>query len=163
MTTPYGTTTFTLSPPFVNADLQRYIEATDPLGQKERVEFNISTALTGVGSSLEPPHPSASVVNFTTNHYQYRNSYYWDKLQMKLSPGNHQKAHRYHWLHSSTMSVTSILESEVPPLGGRIFYNQTQATKYQYNAQGNVTRLTDPVGRETPYEYDTDGVDVVAI
>jgi YD repeat-containing protein len=41
--------------------------------------------------------------------------------------------------------------------------NQTQATKYQYNAQGNLTRVTDPVGRETLYEYATNGVDVVAI
>jgi RHS repeat-associated protein len=194
MTTPYGTTAFNLSSPFVNADLQRYVEATDALGQKERVEFNISTTLTGVGSSLEAPLPSASVVNFTNNYNQYRNSYYWDKLRMKLSPGNYQKAHRYHWVHSWVpKGVTSILESEVPPLEGRIFYNypgqtntftqgtlaspsviarvvkdaqgnnQTQATKYQYNAQGNVTRVTDPVGREMLYEYDTNGVDIIAL
>lgn len=195
MTTPYGTTTFNLSTPFVNTgeNLIRFAEAIDPLGQKERVEFNISSALTGVGATLPAPLPSTSVVNFTNNYNQYRNSYFWDKLAMKLSPGNYQKAHLYHWLHSSSSSVTSILESEVPPLEGRIFYNypgqtsnvypgtlkspsvvarvvtdaqgnnQTQATKYQYNAQGNVTRITDPLGRETLYEYDTNGVDVLAI
>jgi RHS repeat-associated protein len=196
MTTPYGTATFNLSAPFVNtgANLIRYVEATDALGQKERVEFNVDPALTGAGASLAAPLPSASVVNFTNNYNQYRNSYFWDKLQMKLSPGNYQNAHRYHWVHSWVpKGVTSILESEVPPLEGRIFYNypgqtntftqgtlaspsviarvvkdaqgnnQTQATKYQYNAQGNVTRVTDPVGRETLYEYDTNGVDVLAI
>jgi RHS repeat-associated protein len=196
MTTPYGTTTFNLSAPLVNTgeNLIRYVEATDALGQKERVEFNISTTLTGVGSTLETPLPSASVVNFTNNYNQYRNSYFWDKLRMKLAPGNYQKAHRYHWVHSTLPgSVSSILESEVPPLESRIFYNypgqaqtyyagtlaspsvvarvvknaqgndQTQATKYQYNAQGNVTRVTDPVGRETLYEYAANGVDVVAI
>ena len=125
MTTPYGTTTFDLSAPFVNTghNLIRYIEATDPLGQKERVESNISTALTGVGPTLETPRPSSSIVNYTTSYNPYRNSFVWDKLAMKLSPGNYQKAHRYHWVHSTGMSVTSILESEVPPLEGRIFYN----------------------------------------
>jgi len=194
MTTPYGTTTFNLSPPLVDANLQRYVEATDALGQKERVEFNISTLQTGVGASLETPLPSASLVNFTNNYTQYRNSYFWDKLAMKLSPGNYQKAHRYHWVHSAgSNSVASILESEVPPLESRIFYNypgqpntyslgtlalpsvvarvvkdaqgnsQTQATKYQYNAQGNLTRVTDAMGRETLYEYHTNGVDVLAM
>lgn len=195
MTTPYGTTTFNLSSEAVNTgeNLIRYVEAVDPLGQRERVEFNISSALTGVGASLDAPLPSSSVVNFTNNYNQYRNSFFWDKLAMKLSPGNYQKAHRYHWVHASSTTVTSILESEVPPLEGRIFYNyagqpqtyypgtlaspsvvarvvkdaqgnyQTQATKYQYNVQGNVTRVTDPVGRETLYEYDANGVDVVTI
>jgi YD repeat-containing protein len=99
-----------------------------------------------------------------------------------------------HWVHGSAgSSVTGILESEVPPLEGRIFYNypgqpspvhagtlaspsvvarvvkdaqgtnQTQATKYQYNFEANVTRVTDPVGRETLYEYNTNGIDVLAV
>jgi YD repeat-containing protein len=172
MTTPYGTTTFNLSAPFVNTGnaLQRYVEATDALGQKERVEFNADPTLAGAGATLEAPLPSASMVNFTNSYNQYRNSYFWDKLGMKLAPGNYQKAHRYHWVHSVGTSVTSTLESEIPPLEDRIFYNypgqwqtylegtlaspsvvarvvkdaqgnnQTQATKYQYNAQGNVTR-----------------------
>lgn len=193
LTTPYGTTTFSLSPPLVNADLQRFIEATDEFGQKERVELNVNSAVTGVGSSLEAPLPNSSLVNFNNIYNQYRNSFFWDKQQMKLAPGNYQKAHLYHWVHSVTQTATSILESEVPPLEGRIFYNypgqtgpgvqgtiampsvvarvvkdaqgnnQTQATKYQYNAQGNVTQVTDPVGRETLYAYDANGVDVVAI
>jgi YD repeat-containing protein len=27
--------------------------------------------------------------------------------------------------------------------------------KYEYNTLGNVTKATDPIGRETVYEYDT--------
>src|SRR5690606_8051044 len=75
MTTPYGTTTFNLSAPFVNTgqNLIRYVEATDPLGQKERVEFNISTAQTGVGAILPAPLPSTSLVDFRNNYNQYRN------------------------------------------------------------------------------------------
>jgi RHS repeat-associated protein len=198
MTTPYGTTTFNLSPPYISTGLFRYVEATDPLGQKERIEYNVDSAVTGVPATLETPHPSSSVVNFATSWNNYRNSFYWDKLRMKLAPGDYLKAHRYHWLHLVADTATSILESEVPPLEGRIFYNypgqvppevwppvyvgtlafpsvvarvvkdaqgnnQTQGTRYEYNAQGNVTKKTDPVGRETVTEYAANGVDVVAI
>lgn len=193
MTTPYGTTTFNLSAPYVSTGLFRYIEATDPLGQKERIEYNVDTTLTGVPAFLESPYPSSSVVNFQTSYNNYRNSFYWDKLRMKLAPGQHLKAHRYHWLHSVADTSTSILESEIPPLEGRIFYNYpgqtdpifqgtlavpsviarvvkdaqgnnlTQATKYEYNAQGNVTKKTDPVGRETLTEYALNGTDIVAV
>src|SRR5262249_46904032 len=50
MTTPYGTTTFNLSPPYISTghNLIRYVEATDPLGQTERVEYNTALGITGV-------------------------------------------------------------------------------------------------------------------
>ena len=193
MTTPYGTTTFNLSLPYISTGLFRFIEATDALGQTERIEYNVDTALTGVPDALETPQPSSSVVNFATSFNNYRNTFYWDKLRMKLAPGDYSKAHRYHWLHESANTTSGILESEVPPLEGRIFYNYpgqtdplyqgtlafpstvarvvkdasgnnvTQATKYTYNAQGNVTKKTDPLGRETRTDYATNGVDVVAI
>ena len=113
---------------------------------------------------------------------------------MKLAPGDHLKAHRYHWVQPSTADVAmSILESEVPPLEGRIFYNypgqtdsyiqgslafpsvrarvvkdaqgidHSQTTRFEYNTTGNVTKVTDPVGRATLTEYDTNGTDVVAV
>ena len=195
MTTPYGRTTFNLSAPYLTASagLFRFVEATDALGQTERIEFNITDALPGVSSTLESPQPSSSAIDFTTGYYNYRNSFYWDKLRMKLAPGDHGKAYRYHWLHGVGDTAVPILESEVPPLEGRIFYNypgqpssivqgtlaspsvvarvvqdgqgnyQTQATKYEYNSQGNVTHVTDPVGRETRTTYATNGVDVVSV
>lgn len=195
MTTPYGTTRFNLSSPYVDrTGMFRYVEVIDPLGQAERIEFNINPNITGVSTTLETPQPSSSIVNFVTSWNQYRNSFYWDKLAMKLAPGNYLKAHRFHWVHNDVgSSTTGVLESEVPPLESRIFYNypgqsqpnlvgtlaspsvvarvvkdasgnnQTQATKYEYNAQGNVTKTTDPVGREVLTEYATNGVDVTAI
>lgn len=197
MTTPYGKTSFELSPLIINPagyNLIRYVEATDPLGQKERVEYNTSTFQTLVPDNLEEPHPSSSKVKFFIGDNDDRNSFYWDKLAMKLAPGDHLRAHRYHWVQPSTADVAmSILESEVPPLEGRIFYNypgqaesyiqgslafpsvvarvvkdalgnnQTRASKFEYNALGNRTRATDPIGRETLTEYDATGVDVVAV
>lgn len=197
MTTPYGKTTFALSPLFLTDEglnLIRYVEATDPLGQKERVEYNTSDFLTQVPPGLELPHPSSSVVSFNEFDNDDRNSFYWDKLRMKLAAGDHLKAHRYHWVQPTPADVaTSILESEVPPLESRIFYNypgqtqpevqgtlaspsvvarvvkdaqgneHTQASKFEYNALGNRTRATDPIGRETLTEYDSNGVDVITV
>lgn len=201
MTTPYGTTTFGLSPLFVSgqpgAGLIRFVEATDPRGQKERLEYNTSTQLTGVQDALEQPYPDSSLVSFwSLSENNDRNSFYWDKLRMQLAPGDYSKAHRYHWLQPDhNDAATGILESEVPPLESRIFYNypgqspsfpyiqgtlasrsvvarvvkdaqgnnHTQATRYQYNAAGNVTKTTDPLGRETLIEYGANGVDVVAV
>src|SRR5207253_10774317 len=98
MSTPYGTTTFTLSAPFVNTgeNLIRFVEATDPLGQKERLEFNTSSTLTGVGSALETPYPSSSIVNYAPSWNNYRHPYYWANLAMKPAPGHYPTAHRYH-------------------------------------------------------------------
>ncbi|HRH00895.1 MAG TPA: hypothetical protein PLR99_31850 [Polyangiaceae bacterium] len=39
----------------------------------------------------------------------------------------------------------------------------TQATRYEYNAQGNRTKTTDPLGRQTLLEYAANGIDVVAV
>ncbi len=194
MTTPYGTTTFNLSDPYLNTglNLMRYVEATDPLGQTERVEFNISPN-TGVPSSLESPQPNSGLINFSATNTNYRNSFYWDKLLTKLARGDFQKARLYHWAHADANTVTGILESEVPPLEGRVFYNypgqtapntigtlgfpsavgrvvkdstganQTQVTRFSYNSQANVTTITDPLSRQTLLDYDANGIDVVAL
>lgn len=195
LTTPYGTTTFALSEPYVNrtSGLFRFIESTDPLGQKERVEYNNNATTTGVSVGLEAPLPNSSKVNYSTDYNNYRNTFYWDKLAMKLAPGDYLKAHRYHWLHLSSNTDTSILESELPALETRTFYNyagqsspvwvgtlafpstvarvvkdannadQTQVTKREYNTLGNLTKVIDPLGRETLTEYATNGVDVTAV
>ncbi len=195
MTTPYGTTTFSQTDPRFNEDaaiIYRAAEATDPLGQKERIEYNVTSA-TGVPSGLEVPYPSSSEIAFSNNYNQYRNSFYWDKLLTKVAPRDYSKARRYHWLHKTPNVVTDILESELSPLEGRVFYNypgqdqvvnvgnlafpsavgrvvknaqgnnQTQATRYEYNGKANVTKVTDPLGRVTMLEYDTNGIDVLAV
>jgi YD repeat-containing protein len=194
MTTPYGTTTFTPSSAYVHTgeNLVRYLEATDPLGQKERVEFNISP-LTGIGGVIEPPQPDSSVVSYLSDYANYRNSFYWDKLAMKLAPGDYKKAHVYHWLHKDANEVTGVLESEVRPYEGRIFYNydgqpspshigrlgfpsvvarvvkdplgnnQTQASKFVYNGFANLERVTDPAGRTTIVTYAPNQIDVTAV
>src|SRR5207248_3341996 len=39
----------------------------------------------------------------------------------------------------------------------------TQAWHYQYNSTGNRTQATDPVGRVTSYDYDTNNIDLLRV
>lgn len=196
MSTPYGSTLFSLSPlNFGTANgMIRYVEATDPYGSKERVEYNVSPLQTGIPNTLNEPRPDLAKITTTMADMDDRNSFYWDKLQMEVAAGDYSKAHVYHWIQPGNADVaTAILESERPPLEGRIWYNysgqplpfmmgtlarpsavgrvvydetgtaQTQAAHYEYTATGLLTRVIDPVGRETVLEYAPNGIDLLRV
>jgi RHS repeat-associated protein len=179
MTTPYGTTTFTKGE---SADSVRWIEATDPLGGKERVEYHDS-ALNVASSEVSAP---PGVYN---TDLQFQNTLYWNKKAMADAPGDRSKAQIFHWLTALDGKVSGILHSEKKVLESRVWYtyeNQTDPAKvgkiampvrvarlvgggatqlyrYDYNALGNLIRETDPAGRIKTYAYDTNNVDVLAI
>jgi YD repeat-containing protein len=116
LTTPYGTTTFTEG---VNG-LNRWLESTDPLGQKQREEYVDSIAqseITDFGNPTPTTIPSSDpAIGFNI----YRNSFFWDKQVMQLYPGDYTKAHIDHWLHSTDINVCSgTEESTKDALGGR--------------------------------------------
>jgi len=196
--TPYGSTWFELSDFNLSTggfDLIRYIEATDAYGDKERVEYNLDDAQTGLPPTIDETLPDPALVDYKTGDNDDRNSFYWDKQQMEYGAGDYSKAHLYHWANEkgATDSATSTLESEKPPLEGRIWYNYpgqpdadeagdlarpsvvarvvedetgtlaTRATRREYNALGNVTQIVDPAGRETLVEYAANGIDVLAV
>ena len=194
--TPYGTTAFKLSDFQIDASysLIRYIEATDPYGDKERIEYNASSSQTGMPGNINEPLPDSSKVAYTTGNNSDRNSFYWDKQQMRYGAGNYAKAHLYHWIQPTRAYLTtSILESEKPPLEGRIWYNYpgqsvpyiqgdlaspsvigrvvedetgalvTQASRFEYNTLGNLTGSIDPLNRKTLIEYAANNIDVLFI
>lgn len=198
LTTPYGTTTFELSDFDLGSySLIRFIEATDAYGDKERIEYNLSSSETGLPGNIsnsDEPLPDSSIVSYRTSDNDDRNSFYWDKQQMKYGAGDYSKAHLYHWVQPDTAdAATSILESEKPPLEGRVWYNYpgqpqpyiqgyinspsvvarvvedeagtlvTQAIQYEYNGLGNLTKQIDPKGRETVIEYAANDIDVLFI
>ncbi len=186
MTTPYGTTTFTEGTNTMNG-YSLSLQATDPQGQTERMEYD-DVLNTSYFSDLNQPPPTNIV---TADPYLYaRNSFFWDKKAMQLYPGDYTKAKVYHWLHTSNISVCSDTEGSVKgALEGRIWYtypgqtvdyeqgtNNSPATvgrvlddgisqvfQYQYNAFGNVTESIDPVGRTLIYNYATNLVDVLSV
>src|SRR4029079_2776566 len=123
LTTPYGATTYTkgesFSPCQYGTNYTRWIEATDPLGQTEHLEFR--DAAPGI------PFSEASVptnINSFNQFMNYRDSYFWDKKAWHDYPGDYTKAHIYHFLHRPDINTTSgILESDKMPLESRVWRN----------------------------------------
>jgi RHS repeat-associated protein len=195
MTTPYGTTTFVRGDSTTDPNLgtTRWLEVTDPIGNKERTEYRNGGA-PGIADS-EPVVPAGMPV--TNQYLVWRNSYYWDKAAYaaaKQAGGtfDYTKAHLYHWLHEADINVASgILESTKKPLENRVWYfyeNQTtphivspnmtgspthvgrvlddgstQLTKSTYNSNGRILTTTDPMGRITQFDYAPNNTDLIAV
>jgi RHS repeat-associated protein len=184
MTTPYGTSSFA----YGGSGTERWLEATFPDGEKERVQF--TQGRVGVADS-DPAYPAGMA---TLDAYlSYRNSFFWDRNAYPSYAANTNdftKAHIYHWLHSLDLTTaTGLWESQKAPLENRVWYNYagqpssieignsdqpiaagrvlddgtTQLYTYQYNAAGNLTNSVDPVGRSTTYIYSTNNVDLLEV
>src|SRR6266540_2115339 len=110
---------------------------------------------------------------------------------MSIGAGDWTKAHLYHWVHAkdNATQTASIIESEKAALENRVWYlypNQagagwegdgrqpivtarvlddgtSQVYRAEYNTQGQATKRTDPLGRETVLEYGTNGVDLLRV
>ena len=176
--TPYGTNTF------VTGSSWNWLQATDPLGQSEYLEFN---------QSLLPNDPAAKVphgIGTLDNYLVYRNSIYWDKKAYAEGAGDYTKAKIYHFCHlNSGTTESQIIESVKPALENRTWYNYpgqvtpiftsgmtmnrpsvkgrvlddgtSQLYYYAYNSMGNMTNSIDPVGRTFSYIYATNNVDLL--
>lgn len=86
MTTPYGTTTFRQEagdPALPDADLRR-IEATDPLGATERLEFHRTSTLLPAQAPANEVPAGFAVAN---DYLHWYNTFYWDKQAMAVAPG----------------------------------------------------------------------------
>ncbi len=144
LTTPYGDTQFVSGeefdyPVLGSGDTRRWVEITDPMGLKQRVEFRHRAP--GISSEdhllptprSEVPTDELDGVIATRLHEgngirQFRNTFHWDTKTMRALNNNptsdYTKAHIYQWLHSADFQRTeSILETEKPPLQNRIYYN----------------------------------------
>ena len=181
MTTPYGTTTFAEGE---TGGSVRWLEATDPLRGKERVEYNAAVQAIPASESSAPSGVQNAFLNTA-------NTYYWDK---KYSPVNgvydYTQARVIHWLKSTDGSqISGIKHSEKRPLESRVWYTYagqpdggtvgtnaratqvarilddgtTQASQFEYNAFGNRTKSTDQRGRVMSYDYDTNGIDLLSV
>jgi RHS repeat-associated protein len=192
LTTPYGVTSFRHEPNEATTLSYRHIEATDPLGGTERVEFQWQTP------SLPATLPAGDVPtgfeawNDNLDHY---NTFRWSKRAWMLAKGDLTKAEITHWLTRADFYGDSewsvIAHSVKKPLEARTWYaypGQTAATarslgwlrklsrigrvlddgssqisETTYNSQGSVLTRTDPLGRQTTYTYGADGVTLTQV
>ncbi|EDY18791.1 YD repeat protein [Chthoniobacter flavus Ellin428] len=186
LTTGYGTTTFAEG----ESGTTRWVEVTDPNGDKERTEF-IHQAPGMVFS--EPAANTPAGINVFNQYLNYRDTYYWNKAAYKeaFANGGHDytRARQYHWLHSQDVNVCSgTLETTKEAYENRVWMHyqgqtapgfvndtmmmhpdvvarviddgSTQLSQFQYNEHGKVTSAIDPLGRETDFTYDDSGVHV---
>jgi RHS repeat-associated protein len=179
MTTPYGTSTFAKGE---SGNLMRWLEATDPRGGRERVEYNNAAPNIASAEAAAPP----GVYN---SGLQFRNTFYWDKKAMADAPGDYAKAQLFHWLVTPDGKISGIKHSEKKALESRVWYtypDQTDPTKVgrnalptkvarlveggatqlsqsNYNTLGNLLSETDPAGRVKSYLYGPDNIDVLEV
>src|SRR5437660_2266911 len=183
LTTPYGATTFSTGE-FGN---DKWIEMTDPLGGKERVEYRDNAPGISASEAVAP-------AGMTNSGLDVANTFYWDKKASQMYPPvngvyDYTKARITHWAKNVDGSVSGIAASEKAPLENRVWYSYTgqtntnhvgtsgspsqvarvlddrttQASQYEYNSIGKITKATDPVGRVTSYTYDTNNVDLLTV
>ncbi|MBY0492842.1 MAG: hypothetical protein K2Y23_01385 [Cyanobacteria bacterium] len=148
MTTPYGTTTFRQdSDP---SSLNRLIEATDPVGGRERLEFHFEeTSLSATVSSSDVPTGfSASNANL-----HMWNTFYWDKLAMAQHPGDLTKAVLTNWMLASDSVYGHGMSVPVPhsvkkPLENRVWYRYPgQSATIDHSLGGAITIQPAKIGR----------------
>lgn len=187
LVTPYGRTTFRHETNINGITVDRWaIEATDPLGATERLEWLWSVP------SLPATAPASEVptgfddLNTGLNEFV---SLYWDKRVMSIAPGDPTKATQTRWNWSSlynygypfTVSVPSSIKR---PLEGRVWYRYpadvvgsatpiavgrvlddgaSQINQTTYNDLGHIRTRTDPFGRRTSYTYAANSIDVVDV
>jgi RHS repeat-associated protein len=191
MTTPYGTTSFDFGQGTDN-NISRFIEITDPLGYKERVEYRQGAP--GIPFS-ESPVPNGIDVFECCDHgavLDGRNTFYWDKLALPLARGDYTKARIRHWLHDTLtnyQAAAPVIESVKYPFERRIWMNypdrssgagtgsldkpaaiarvlddgSTQITRITYNYYGKPTQIIDPIGRVTSFDYDDNLIDLIGV
>ena len=176
LTTPYGTTQFSSG----ENGTQRWIEITDPLGGKERVEYRDYAPNIPANDPVAPNIPGIA-----NSGLDVANTFYWDKKAMAEAPGDYTKATITHWLYSADGSISGIRSSEKMALENRVWYTytgqpdpnhvgttanpsqvarvlgdgSTQLSQFQYNTIGKTTKATDPVGRATSFIYDANNID----
>lgn len=193
MTTPYGVTTFDMGdvPGQIGGSSWRWLQVTDPAGQRERIEFLHAAA--GISDTTTEPVPPG-VLN---NYLHYRNTFYWDRKAMLSFDPNaadryQQASIIFHWLHDGTgpsALAASVLESyqvlgerrvwfrypgqtsttyrgsfDVPWFVQRVLDDGRVATwQSDFNSNGQRRLSIDPAGRAFTYNFADNGVDLLSI
>ncbi len=177
--TPYGTSVFAFGENLTQKS--RYLELTDPLGKTERLEYRPNAPSV---ASTEANLPSG--INTNNGFYNLYNTFYWDR-HVKTTYGNtdYNKAIISHWQHDDSGQLLSDIETLKLPGQNRIYFNYpgqsnassagtisspsaiarrldngvTQTRSFEYNVYGKITKVIDPLLRESTIAYEPNGID----
>jgi RHS repeat-associated protein len=184
--TPYGPTTFTTG----GSGTNRWIEMTDPLGGKERVEY-LDNAPGISPSETTAPSDVANTALDVANTFYFDKKYTADNCSQNGCNWVYANARITHWAKNADGSVSGIPASEKSPLESRVWYSypgqpnsatnqvgtigspsriarildtgSTQSWQYQYNSIGKMTQSIDPAGRKMNYDYGTNNIDLLTV
>ena len=130
LTTPYGTTKFVTNS--ATSGFAQYVEVTDALDRKERVEYRSSFAGATwlLGSDPEEELPDAALIQSKNDFLYYGNTLHWDKKTYAHHPPNpetglnYDKAVRHKWMWHQTVSYrpTGVISNIKKPFESRIWY-----------------------------------------
>lgn len=185
MTTPYGTTTFRRG--FDVGD-DSWLEATDPLGATERMQYHIAP-----NANFPQAAPGGEVpTGFSTYNLQLDRhlTLYWDKKAHAEHPGDRNYAVVTKWLRGTEgLYAVGIPHSIKRPQENRVWYqypdqvgvttrgrlvspskigrvlddDTSQIWEATYNTPGSLTSQKDPLGRQTTYTYAANGIDLLEV
>ncbi|MEZ5400772.1 MAG: RHS repeat-associated core domain-containing protein [Bryobacteraceae bacterium] len=191
LTTPYGTTQFRAGLLDIHpsqqrfAEINRWLEATDPAGDTERLELRSDTE-SWPGARENQTRPSAI-------------TYYWDKQAWKNGGRVDENAHTYRWMLVENTRLSGYPRWEKPALSGQVNYayprspergdlfdmlippnspgsgadglptivsaqlddGAAHVERAEYNVRGNPVKVTDAAGRTYSYRYDATSVDLL--
>jgi YD repeat-containing protein len=181
LTTPYGNTNFLLKQ--IGDDYSDFaLIVTDPLGATREIEFTDDLA-------LQEPQPFPQTPLGYSGTYAGA-TYEWDTQNYSATTTNYAKATKTQWLiqwngsgsdqvpyyvgpvlenpivysyagqNNAAVEGTSSLPSNVQTV---LPDGSTQTYSYTYNAFGETTSATDPLGRTTTYNYATNGIDLLSV
>lgn len=190
--TPYGITSFQTETPAINSMYtERFIQATDPLGATERLEWHFDSSTLPATESVVP----TGFANWN-ERLNLRNSIYWDKLAWSRGPGDVSKATITHWLEQAEWQGWQIYAQPVAhsiqrPLERRVWFaypgqpagqewyggslskpsrigrvlpdGSSQIWATTYNEQGFPLLETDPQGRTNTFTYASNGRDLLSV
>jgi RHS repeat-associated protein len=187
--TPYGMTQFAyrLAPDQLGHNPYAWVEATDPTGAKEKIEFSW-IAPDGLATS---DAPETVPVGFLPQNQQITSlaSYYWDKRAMALHPDDKTKAHVTQWAKQELWGIGPQMLTEKAPLENRVWYGYSgspavgwvgasrmpstvarvlddgtsQIHRFEWTDKNMLQRHTDPLGRETVFDYGGGGSDLLTV
>jgi RHS repeat-associated protein len=189
--TPYGATTFASGRggDIYNHSLFQWIEATDALGGRERMELVHYGIVSPEIPNSEPPAVVPTGFEPQNTQLNGNNSFYWDKRAMALYPSDRLKAHQTHWTFNEAFRFGPPMASEKAPLENRVWYaydggplptwvgasrmpskvgrvlddGTSQIHRFEWTDKNMLQRYTDPLGRETVFAYGGGGSDLLTV
>ncbi len=169
----------------------RWVQITDALGRTSRVQNTEGAVPTSDPPATVPSLPANFWlnINLTDRNTFIWSPTQWTAANTSVGI-DYSKAKVIHWLHTPDMTSSArVMESVKEPLENRVWFqyaNQTtsyvlpgasnqpiaiarvlddgttQLTKFQYDALGNVTGYSDPIGRQFTLTYQNQ-IDVTSI